>query len=82
MLTNVALGPEPFVGHGVAEAISPAPGDAVSFSHERHRLCAARLEEASLQRLVSMADILDVLDVNSIGLDRTTPARYRAFVPP
>jgi hypothetical protein len=82
MLTNVALGPERFVGHGVAEAISPAPGDAVSFGHERHRPCAARLEETSLQRLVSIADIPNALEVNAISLDRTTPARYRAFVPP
>jgi hypothetical protein len=29
-----------------------------------------------------MADILDVLDVNPISLDRSTPAWYRAFVPP
>ena len=42
------------------------PGSAVQFYNEREGACAARLEETSQQRVVRVAEILDVFRIEIV----------------
>jgi hypothetical protein len=61
------------------------PGAAVQLDNERERPCAARLEETSQQRLVSVTDILDVFNVEFIsgkrfGFHDSPPRKAKRFI--
>ena len=57
-----------FVAQLLGGAVAHAPGAAVAFDHGRERPRAARLVDARQQRLVAVAQVFDIVDVELGGL--------------
>src|SRR5215510_9275468 len=58
-----------FMAQALGGAVAQTPGTAVAFDQRRKRPLPARPEYAREQRLVAVAEILDVLHVEFMGLD-------------
>ena len=68
-----------FVAQPLGGAVAHAPGAAMALDHGRKRPGAARLEDARQQRLVAVAQVLDIVDIELGGLGLEDCGVHGAF---
>ena len=76
-----AVGRHVFVAQRFGQAVALAPGAAVAFDQSRKRPLPARLIHPRQQRLVAVAEIFDILDVEIGGFRFQGRGRHGRFLP-